>query len=239
MKDRYQITYYARKKIDPAKPKKTRSYLDISDRKTHEVKRFTFSRDLGEGSYGYVRLFENGDDKIAVKALKEVEKTDDDLHEELHHMSKAALTAWKNDLENEFTLLQKSYPDDYYSLHHYQEREKDKNGYVYDCRMTMPVVPGIKLSDFAAKKITTPEQMAKLMLRVAQELQRLHTEAGIIHGDAGGRNIMVTEKDDDYIIRFLDFGLAYRADGYAKVNFSKDAPSGETSSDMAPERYPN
>ena len=83
MKDRYQITYYARKKIDPAKPKKTRSYLDISDRKTHEVKRFTFSRDLGEGSYGYVRLFENGDDKIAVKALKEVEKTDDDLHEEI------------------------------------------------------------------------------------------------------------------------------------------------------------
>lgn len=241
MKDRYQITYYARKKTDPVKPKKNRSYLDLTDRKTHEVKRFTFSKHLGEGSYGYVRLFTCGDEKIAVKALKDNEQKNADgkIEEELHHMSKAALTAWQNDLENEMALLKESYPDDtYYSLRHYHEREKDKNGYIYDCRMTMPFIPGMKLSEFA-KNITDPEKMAHLMLRVTQELQRIHAEAGIIHGDAGGRNIMVTEEDGDYIVRFLDFGLAYRADGYAKVNFSKDAPSDTTSSDMAPERYAN
>ena len=77
------------------------------------------------------------------------------------------------------------------------------------------------------------------MLSVAKEMQRIHQESGVIHGDAGSRNIMVDPKHPEKI-HFLDFGFAYPADGLAKVNYeSNDSASDLTSCDMAPERIPN
>jgi ankyrin repeat protein len=103
----------------------------------------------------------------------------------------------------------------------------------------MPFVPGKKLDDFANDHITDAADMARLMLRVAEELHRLHVEAGLIHGDAGARNILVDNVDDDYNVHLLDFGMTYPADGYAIVNFEKPTSSDITSADMAHERYPN
>lgn len=233
MNNRYKITYHARPNVNPAKPKRTTSFLNVTDTKTKQTKRFDFSKNLGEGTYGYVRLFVNGDHKIAVKALKEYNRGD------LHHLSKEAAAEWQHEMENEYLLMREAYPDEpYFSLHHYRQTETGK-GNIYDCRMTMPFITGMKLPDFAKQHIEDPREMAKLMLRVTEELQRLHIETGIIHGDAGGRNIMVSEHGDDYEIHLLDFGMAYRIDGYAKTNYEKSSASDTTSSDMAPERLPN
>lgn len=240
MKNRYKITYHARPSVNPAKPKRTISFLNVTDTKTKRTKRFDFSKHLGEGTYGYVRLFVNGEDKIAVKALKEYKEKDGTVREDLHHLSKDAATEWQQEMENEFTLMREAYPDEpYFSIHHYREPEKNKDGFIYDCRITMPFISGIKLPDFAKNHIKDTREMAKLMLRVAKELQRLHVESGIIHGDAGGRNIMVNQNGDDYNIHLLDFGMAYRIDGYAKTNYEKASSSDTSSSDLAPERRPN
>lgn len=239
MKNRYKFSYHTREKIIPGKPKKSKSYVDITDTLNRETKRFQFSKNLGEGTYGYVRLFVNGDDKIAVKALKEDEVKA--RHEEkLRHLTKKEVAELQENMTSEMTYLQESYPDQgYYWLGHYAEHEKDKNGFLYDCRMIQPFISGKKLDEFASS-IDAPEELALLMLRVAEELNRIHVDAGIIHGDAGARNIMVTRnEDDDFDVHFLDFGLAYRADGYAKVNYEKDSPSDTTSGDLAPERFPN
>lgn len=240
MNNRYKITYHARPSVNPAKPKRTISFLNVTDTKTKQTKRFDFSKNLGEGTYGYVRMFVNGEDKIAVKALKEFKEKDGTVCDDLHHLSKEEAAEWQRDMDSEFTLMREAYPaEPYFSIHHYQEREKNKDGFIYDCRMTMPFISGMKLPDFANNQIKDPREMAKLMLRVTQELQRLHVETGIIHGDAGGRNIMVNQDGDDYDIHLLDFGMAYRIDGYAKTNYEKASSPDTTSSDMAPERLPN
>ncbi len=240
MQNRYKFSYTTRSKIRPIKPKKSTSYVDITDTLTKETKRFQFSKNLGEGTYGYVRLFVNGDDKIAVKALKEDEKgIEEGREEKLRHLTKKEVGELQENMTSEMTLMREAYPDDpHYWLGHYVEPEKDRKNFLYDCRMIQPFVAGLKLDDFA-KSIDDPEELALLMLRVAEELNRIHVEAGIIHGDAGARNIIVKRNKDDFDIHFLDFGLAYRADGYAKVNYEKDSPSDTTSGDLAPERIPN
>lgn len=240
MQDRHKFSYHTRAKIIPVKPKKSTSYVDITDTKTKETKRFQFSKNLGEGTYGYVRLFVNGDDKIAVKALKEDEKSiKEGKEEKLRHITKQEVSDLEQNMTSEKTLMSEAYPDQlYYWVGHYTLPEKNKNGFLYDCRMIQPFIEGKKLDDFA-QSMNDPEELALLILRVAEELNRIHVEAEIIHGDAGARNILVKKNKKDFDIHFLDFGLAYRADGYAKVNYEKDSPSDTTSGDLAPERIPN
>src|SRR3990167_510272 len=191
MQDRYKFSYHTRARLLPVKPKKSTSYVDITDTKTKETKRFQFSKNLGEGTYGYVRLFVNGDDKIAVKALKEDEKSiKEGKEEKLRHITKQEVGDLEESMTSEKALMSEAYPDQlYYWVGHYPLPEKNNKGFLYDCRMIQPFIEGQKLDDLA-KEIDDPEELALLMLRVAEELNRIHVEAGIIHGDAGARNII-------------------------------------------------
>ncbi len=111
--------------------------------------------------------------------------------------------------------------------------------------MTVPFIDGKNLGVFAEDEIVTQVQMAKLMLRLAEELQRIH-DVGIIHADIGLRNVMVrhSKSNRDYVIHFIDFGMAYKKNGYATVNFQSHKPTTKSgkkasSTEMAPERFPN
>ena len=121
--------------------RRNHSYIDLHDLTTKQHKKFTFSKQLGDGTYGYVRLFVNGDEKIAVKAPKD--------GREVRHLTQEKLDKAIAVAKNELEMLRKAYPDEpYYSLEHYDRPEDDKDGLQYNYRMTIPFVPGSKLSTY-------------------------------------------------------------------------------------------
>ena len=235
MDTRYEVTYFPTTAVTANyTPRRNHSCLEVRDSKTNEVKKFTITKKLGEGSYGYVRLAICGDEKLAIKAPKD--------NEDIHHLTAAGIAHEREKIEKEFTLMRECYPNErYYFFKDYITTEEDKRGDRYSFRMGTPYIPGKKLATYVKRKITNVDDMAKLTLRVWQELQRIHDEQKI-HGDAGERNVHIKsiKKDGvivDFKVHFMDFGLGYKRSGDANVGFTKDKPC-ETS-DMAPERQTN
>lgn len=187
---------------------------------------FTPDKTLGEGTNGEVRLFTGGEKQIAVKRPKD---------EYQHHLTPEKIKEKKREIQKEFDLMSRAYPHKYNSLHHHQHEENDGNGTHYTYRMTQPFIEGKPLKEFVRDKLDeiTESELASIILNVAAELRRLHNR-GIIHGDAGSRNILITKHG----ARFIDFGMAYYKRGLAITGYASSA-SDEESNELAPERVPD
>lgn len=266
MNNRFEVIYH------PKTLTRQNSYFDLYDHETDDEHRYTFVKPLGAGTYGYVRLFEDDDGNyMAVKALKpkqarhltkyRVEKNAEEIQSEYNFLQQAypdgegySLHLFEEpdveepEVEISLSEAAKEIPETSSS----SDEKSKPNTYIEgnpgihaSYRMTIPFIRGNNLCNFANEKIKHPHQMAKLMLRVAEECQRLH-DAGVIHGDIGSRNILTrhNETKKDYHVQYIDFGMAYKINGYATVNFTigkKITKSGRkiSSGEMAPERYAN
>lgn len=218
MMNRPTIDYY------PAVRRK-KSFLLFSKPGSEKCK-FTPDKTLGEGTYGEVRLFTSGDKKMAVKQPKK---------EYQHHLDHDDVKEKRNEIQEEYGFMSKAYPHPFNSLHHFKYQEDDGNGIRYHHRMTQPFIEGMELKTFIRHKLDkiTKIELAAIILNVANELQRLH-DLGIIHGDIGSRNILITHHG----ARFIDFGMAYYKRGLAKTGYEPAAPD-KPSDEMAPERIPD
>ncbi len=220
---RYTVTYYPRFLTKQA------STLSIHDLMLDTYKSFHEEKVLGAGDHGYVRLFTHGHEKIAVKGLSEdgaksvpVEDSDEikkAANSELKFLRKANGNSQLCTLKHYIEPANETHPTEHYSY-----------------RMTIPFIEGKSLDDFAVEHIKHPDELALLMLRVAQALQQLHDD-GVIHGDVGSRNILISADGDDFIVQFIDFGLSYPINGYATSGFLRAPPNASYVLDIAEERY--
>lgn len=206
------------------KRKRVDSQITITDAATHQTETLRPIKKLGAGSYGYVRLFQNakGNFQAAVKAphSKEIEF-------EKEEDAKQVVSGVKREFENYKTANSHHVP---YGLH-FIPHEKN-NEVIVDYRMIIPFEPGMKLNE-CIKLCNSPNMLARLFLRTAQEFNRIHQqEVGIIHGDASSRNILVHFIHDDFKVALIDFGLSYPVNGIASSGFSVNPETTE----LAPER---
>jgi hypothetical protein len=66
-------------------------------------------------------------------------------------------------------------------------------------------VPGRPLDDLVEEGALSPDQLAEVRRQAEGQLDALH-DAGFIHGDANGRNLLVDVRDDGSVrARFIDF----------------------------------
>lgn len=141
-------------------------------------------KNLGKGSYGTVRLFQNAENqKIGVKSLKET----------IVDISPTEYESQTRKLKREAEFNQLAYPNDqmsktfelYYKNHHGHR--------FYSNRYVMPYIKGVVVESLIPT-ITCSYQLAKISLQIAQELHRIHN-LGIIHGDLHPSNIMMYRND--------------------------------------------
>lgn len=199
MKSRTSIEYRSTRE-------RSESLVEITNLENGELTTFKPQIKLGAGSYGMVRLFSNGHQKIAVKSPH----TND-----TQELNRLRMKNMHRDAEHEYQLLREAYPDEYpFFLTHFEGKAQKQ--YFHDYRMVIPFFSGIKLTDIA-KLIDHTIEMAILFLRITCELQRLHS-LGILHGDVSENNILVDEDDNHFIIHFIDFGLAYRITEFANLD---------------------
>jgi serine/threonine protein kinase len=154
MNNRYKITYY------PSALTRQHSYLSLHNFSNNTTKDFHYLSTLGEGTYGYVRLFAHEDEKIAVKSLKVKHST---------NLDKKTVAQNKREIISEYHFLQRAHQyGECYSLQHFEEalplskRNVKRNSrlYNYTYRMTMPYIEGMNPGKFATTYITNPKDMA-------------------------------------------------------------------------------
>lgn len=211
MTKRFKYEYYR-------STKRHDSFFKEVDLRTEKSSTYTAIRMLGGGAYGYARLFSNGEHQVVVKSSggemclnnEEVEKQ-------------------KNSIKREYDLTRTAYPDDHYSLSFYIDETAPEET-VVDYRFVMPLVEGQTLTTYLHKPFDYND-LAKIFLRIAQELTRIH-RLGIIHGDPNPDNIFIIKKNNDYHVRFIDFGVSHHMSEPA--NDFLGLPQGPLS---APERH--
>lgn len=223
MNGRYQITYY------PATLTRIPSYVNIKDLDTEETRTFTEKKVLGKGEYGFVREFTDGKTSIAVKSPNE---------KYVYSRSEKEAEYRRLRVNAEYSLMCTAYPEK--TLCYMTDvlgkdktrAKKDEPKYHYSYRIVDEFIPGQTLYSFLKDfRFTSTEQFVRLVLRIAEALQTIHNNH-VIHGDVAGRNIMLEEIEDDFKVRFIDFGLGYKLNGNAITGFYDTSDYGE----MAPER---
>lgn len=218
MKPRNIITYF------PHTLEKQDSFLILHDPTDNKRKKFEPIGRLGKGHNGHVRLFAHQDETIAVKSPHSSYALADLSWEDMNYDSQ--------NIQKEFGFLRLIYPDEIkYFLHEIPKLpSNDKESWHYDYRMIMPFIDGIGINQYVKRFVNTYQDMATLILRLAEELQRIH-DAGIIHGDIAPRNIIVSGHEQDYKVYIIDYGMAYKMNGYIsyfhleKMRDRNNAPS--------------
>lgn len=183
------------------------SFIKVVDLQTKSTTTYLEERFLGEGGFGRVRLFTDGNQQFAVKAPAppEVGVNDDDVQYKI-----AAI-------ENERDMMEAAYPDDFYSLSTYKQTISNDETEV-DYRFIMPFVKGMAVYQFM-DFMNSEREFAKLILRISQEVLRIN-RAGIIHCDTNLSNIFVVKKNHDYYIHLIDFGISVKI-GETNVDFQR------------------
>ena len=151
-------------------------------------------RELGAGAYGLVRLFKrtDGQEEIAVKSIRCNVVVDD-------------CSRLTRELNREVAFNQRAYPDNFSELFEFMTRENDRLNYIN--YHLMPYVKG-ETVDLLIPKSTCLHQLANMILKIAQEVDRIHG-VGIIHGDLNPRNIMIhCGENGAVVVRLIDFGLS-------------------------------
>lgn len=170
-----------------------KSLILIANGVTEQIETYEPTKNLGRGSYAYVRLFKSADNKeIAVRAPFEHYK----------EMSPSNLTALESKLKHEVLITCDLYNDtvgDYFLMW-----IDDEN---WTTRQLMQYVEGENLKAFTMNLLSHNEA-AKITLKIAEELERVHN-LGVILGDLNPDNIMIIVVNKNYKIRFVDLGDSY------------------------------
>lgn len=170
--------------------------VGITDTVSSQQYCYSESGFLGRGGYGEAyKLSFNGHD-IAIKSPKYGWRSKDS-----DSLSR---------VENEFYFLRQSYPNEGpYWLQHFYKRSLVGEWHTYF--MVMPFVQGksIRRMINVCYELKHPEMAAALIiLRAAEELQRIH-HLRMIHGDLRPGNILVCpDGNGDFTVHFIDFDYA-------------------------------
>lgn len=153
-------------------------------------------RELGEGSNGIVRLFQNAESQeIGVKSLKY----------SIVDISSDQRDARARKLKREAGFNKLAYPNDQMSkIFEFNYKSGDQS--LYTNRYLMPYIKG-EVAELFIPKITCSYQLAEITLQIARELHRNHN-LGIIHGDLSPTNMMIYCENKKFIIRLIDFGCS-------------------------------
>lgn len=180
---------------------------------------------MGAGGFGSVMKFSSDNYTFAVKKPKDGWIK---MHED-----QADFDAYKNHkkwMSHEYKYLRLAYPNNGpYVLQ--QLRDVKNNLRRYSYRLIMPVIPGQELEKHLLK-FRGADHLAQTLLRVAEEIQRIHN-LGIIHGDIRTGNILVNPINingkEDVRVHLLDFYMAHK--------IGKNAPFDDSDNPyVAPER---
>lgn len=185
-----------------------RSRIEVIDQLTHEKTNLHMEQHIGHGGYGTVRLFTSQSKALAVKST---------AYESFCN-NKSSAQKLKRDIKKEYALTKLAYPNEGYLLKTYSKPMKaTDDSILFDYRLVMPYIPGATLNSLSKEKYSY-HTIAKLVLRIAQELLRIHSR-GVIHGDIQCGNIIYQRDEKDLKITFIDFGLANRIGEPANVDF--------------------
>ena len=143
---------------------------------------------LGEGIFGVVKLgvHKKTKEKVAIKIIKKE-------------------SAKQNDIElvrTEIDIMKLCHhPNIVKLLDHFENAE-----YIF---IVMEYIAGGDLADYMKdnKYSFTEKRASSIVKQIATGLQYLH-QFGIIHRDLKPENIMLTEKNDNGIVKIMDFGLS-------------------------------
>lgn len=162
------------------------SFFASINKNTNTASQFCYSKDIGHGTFGTVRLFqsEKGEEVVVKTPIKNV----------------VDVLLQKNALAKESTFNQIAYQGEYSSAFEFESEDDYTNRYV------MPFVPGDTLYS-VMPKINCKYQLAELILQIAYELTRIHS-LGFLHRDIHAKNIMIAVSDDGFKVRFVDFALS-------------------------------
>ena len=198
--------FYTENKVDSAIfigiLKKALKYAIFSD--NYDIKKF-----LGKGGFGevYLGIHKKSRKQVAIKILnKEKIKTLREKESELFEIGILKFCHHPNIVK----LL------DYFL----------NNEYVY---IITEYIKGGTLYDYEKQVFFTESQAANIMLQIANGIKYLQ-QFYIVHRDLKPNNIMITQQNDDGIIKIMDFGLSK----ILSPNESLRDPSG-TLNYMAPE----
>lgn len=177
-------------------------------------------KELGKGTYGLVRLFQNATgEAIGVKSPRS----------NLVDAPDSERDVLSQDLKREAEFNKRAYPEDISKFFEFDYQWDDED--IYTNRFIMPYVKGEILHLFLPK-IPCHNQLAEIILQIAQELQRIH-DTGIIHGDIKEDNIIIRLEDNKCIVRFIDFGCSSYITENRAITFNTK------NSYIAPERLCN
>ncbi len=112
-------------------------------------------------------------------------------------------------VNHEMQFLSAAYPGcGPYLVKHFINADGD-----YDYRILMPYFPGKQFNQFVAEEIKTPAEFALLILKITEEIIRIH-KLGFYHGDLHPGNILCRKNGkqefgiDSFDVHFVDFSLA-------------------------------
>ncbi len=219
------VYLYLRKKPDkPNKPGRKISSVALTNSKTGKLETYEPVRQLGMGGHGKVRLFASATDNSRLIAIKQC-RLDNQPALSGYGIVDTATTA-KRELE----FMHRMYPEQQpYFIKHYLNHDGK-----YDYRMVMPYLAGEDIM-YLIFNITSANDLAKLLLAVAEEIQRMH-ELDIVHGDIKMANILVDAQLGNDIatavfkVKIIDYGSSQTAGEAVELfNDKRDY--------LAPERY--
>lgn len=169
------------------------SYTRINT-KNSTVSVFNPVSQIGSGSFGMVRLFQ--DNKEQCIAIKSPIKNLDTL-------SKKEKETINNAVIREAKFNALAYPsEDLPKICTFNFFGKKKDTYTY--RYVMPFNEG-KQAHIVISETSDVIQLAHLILNIAEELHRIH-QVGILHRDIYEKNILILKTENDFVVRFIDFG---------------------------------
>lgn len=155
---------------------------------------------LGQGGFGRVRLFISEQDSSQMFAVKNaLRQSKSESQADINGKVRASI--------REIDYLAKVHPGlSPYLLMNFINKNR------FDNRMLMPYFRGTTLQDFVITYLSRTEEFALLMLKVAQEVARVH-QLGLFHGDIRSGNFIIERTKTlefgipSFIVRMIDFYL--------------------------------
>lgn len=202
MDARQSTIEYVRKQDDKRPESITRqsSYIKIYNALLDKETILESTGKLGRGTYGQVRQFENPAEDTTVVAIKKPRS-----HHIEHEFEKDMLEQ-QDRARNELLFTQRAYPGDGpFQLFEFIDIDTTNSHYRYDSRLMLPFRDGSTLYAAAASLRPQRDILFYIFYRIAKEVNRLHQECSIIHGDLSAGNIIISP---ELTVKIIDFSFA-------------------------------
>lgn len=184
-----------------AKPEHSTSFV-IKKSADGSEEQFAPASILGAGGFGRVRLFISKQDQSHVFAVKNVLHDNQIQSRALPFGVEGRVRASIREIE----YLARVNP----GLAPYLLKTFINDAGEFDNRMLMPYFPGQTLLDFVLGKVKTVAEFALLMLKIAQEVKRVH-QLGLYHGDLRSGNFIINHAEQkefgmrSFTVTIIDF----------------------------------